>query len=536
MRIRDEQDGARLSSDHPPVQRERPIERPKPAAPAEQTTPDWLFEFFAERRIGARTVREFGIYATTRWFGEELGERPAIVFPYFSGGDLANRKYRPHPQKQPQQQDKNALQTLFNVDRLGDAPAEIVFVEGEPDVMALYECGIHHAVTLKDGAPSKAGAGNDKRFEALNTHADMLSKARRIVLAGDNDAPGLILREELARRLGRHLCHVVTWPSGCKDACDVLRAHGPDAVLAALAAAQPYPIEGLQRIRPGTLHALHSLPPPSTMTTGARATDLVLKLPTEGRLIVVTGVPSHGKTSWVRFVMVHTATNHARRWAVFSPEMQPWEQFAASCAEVYCGKPFWPTPGVPSMTDPEIADAEAWLANRMTMIVCDAEDQAPTLDWIIERARATVLQDGTTDLLIDPWNEVDGTRGQISETDWIGRSLQRLKGFALRHGCNVWIIAHPAKPANVKPGEKRGAPGPYDINGSAHWANRTDLGLTVFSPEAGSAEIHLWKPRFRRWGQRGAIGMLDFDGLTGRYSTPMSQQADAPARSWMDSQ
>jgi twinkle protein len=528
------QDGARIQTNSPmPPPRERVTQKPRPHEPAQTSNrPGWLYEFFSARNIGARTVDAFGCYAVTRRF-EPLGERPTIVFPYVFRGEVVNRKYRPHPEKQPQQQERDALQTLFNIDRLGDAPGEIVWVEGEPDVMALFECGMPHAVSLKDGAPAKVSASeNDKRFEALRTHADVLEKARRIVLAGDMDAPGLALREELARRLGRHRCFIVTWPEGCKDACDVLRAHGPDAVLDAIKNAEPYPIEGLQRIKPGTLLALRRQPPPSTMTTGARSTDAMLKLPTEGRLIVVTGFPGHGKTTWTKFVMVHTASNHSRRWAVFSPEMQPWEQFAAECAQVFAGRPFWPIPargGHPAMagmTDDEIADAEAWLADRIVMMVCDAEDQAPTLDWILERARAAVLRDGVTDLLIDPWNEIDHQRGDMSETDYIGRALQRLKAFGLRHGCNVWIIAHPAKPPPLKPGEKRVAPGPYDLSGSAHWANKTDLGLTIHSPIANAAEVNLWKPRFRRWGVRGAIGMLDFDDSTSRYSSPLRDLVD----------
>ena len=489
---------------------------------AETNRPDWLYQFFAERQIGARTVHAFGCYAVDRRFGDV--ELPAMVFPYRWHGEVVNRKYRARGEKRGQQQEAGALPTLFNVDRLGDAPAEIVWVEGEPDVMALFECGIERAVSLKDGAPSEAKFNpEDKRFEALRTHADMLAKVKRIVLAGDMDGPGLALREELARRLGRHRCWLVTWPDGCKDACDVLRAYGPDGVTSAIAGAEPYPIDGLQRITADRLLALRRLPPPGTMTTGTRSTDLVLRLPTEGRLIVVTGVPNHGKTSWTRFVMVHTATDHGRRWAVFSPEMQPWEHFAAQCAEVYLGKPFWPTPGYDSMTDPEIVEAGRWLGDRITMLVCDSEDEAPTMDWLLERARAAVLRDGVTDLLIDPWNEVDQTRGSLSETEFIGRSLQRFKAFGLRHGCNVWLIAHPAKPSLLKSGEKRPAPGPYDISGSSHWANKPDLGLTLHSPDLGGSELHLWKSRMRRWGKRGSVAAMDYNEVTGCYSTPISE-------------
>jgi twinkle protein len=527
-------DGVRSGHDTPPIERQQPRQKPREhTAEQRENRPEWLYDFFSERKIGYRTVSAFGCYAVTRRFADPIGESPCIVFPYVWQGNVVNRKYRPHPAKTPQLQEPNAEHTLFNIDALGNAPDEIVWVEGEPDVMAMFECGLPHAVTLKDGAPSQPGGG-DKRFEALRTHGDILAKARRVVLAGDTDRAGLALREELARRLGRHRCYIVTWPDDCKDACDVLRLHGPDAVVAAVQSAQPYPIEGLQRIKPGTLLSLRARPAPGTMTTGVRASDAVLKLPAEGRLCIVTGYPTHGKTSWTRFVMVHTAADHARRWAVFSPEHQPWEHFAAQCAEVFVGKPFYPNPAMECMTDVEIADAEMWLSDRITMLVCDAEDDAPALDWVLERARAAVLRDGVTDLLIDPWNEIDHQKADMSETDYIGRALQRLRAFALRHGCNVWIIAHPAKPLPLRPGEKLVAPGPYSISGSQHWANKADLGLTLHSPQAGSVELHVWKSRFRRWARRGAVVTLDFNEITGRYMTPIADLDGQMPPAWTE--
>lgn len=522
------QDGSRVRNEAA-VSRSRTLRPPIEHTEAQRTNrPDWLYEWFAGRNIGARVVNLFGIYAGRRWFNDEIGEAEAIVFPFVWKSAVVNRKYRPRAQKQPQAQEKDALQTLFNADALTKHSEEIVWVEGEPDVLALAECGINHGVTLKDGAPSQVNAQNQARFEALKTHETDLAKVRRVVLAGDNDAPGLALREELARRLGRHRCWIVTWPEGCKDACDVLRRDGPDAVTLAIQEAAPYPIEGVHRITVEGLLALQEMPPPAVMSTGTMASDNRLKLPTEGRLIVVTGIPNHGKTAWTRFVMVHTASKQNRRWCVFSPESQPWEEFVAQCAEAYSEKPFHPIRGIPSMSKDDIREAGTFLADRVTMLVCDAEDEAPTVEWLLERARACVLRDGATDFLVDPWNEVDQQRGDMSETDYIGRCLQRFKAFALRHGCNVWIIAHPAKPPPTRPNEKRPAPGPYDINGSAHWANKTDLGLTVHSPSAGVAELHIWKSRTRRWGARGTMAIMDYDQLTGVYRTPIKTPANDP--------
>ena len=414
-----------------PMTSERPVQRPSHHTPEQQTQrPEWLYQAFADRRIGAKTIHSLGIYAVRRRFGD-LGTTDGIVFPYLWRGEVTNRKYRPHPAKNPMQQEADALHTLYNVDSLGAEPAEVVWVEGEMDVAALWECGIHHGVTLKDGAPAQATyREDDRRFLALRTHADVLTKAKRIILAGDADAPGMALRDELARRLGRHRCRTVDWPDGCKDAGDTLREHGPDAVLTAIQEAQPYPIEGLRSAYGGALQRLRDMPPPAVMTTGTGHTDAMLKLPADGRLIVVTGYPSSGKTAWARFVMMHTARAANRRWCVFSPEMQPWEEFIAACAEVVVGKTFWPVPGQERMSAQEVADAERWMTDRVVMMVCDAEDQSPTLDWWLDHARMAVLRDGITDAVIDPWNEVDHERGALTETEYTGRALQRLKALA----------------------------------------------------------------------------------------------------------
>jgi twinkle protein len=196
-----------------------------------------------------------------------------------------------------------------------------VWVEGEPDVMAVHEAGFRQVVTLKDGSGDKLLAEDDpkreddKRFRALATHAELLDGIKRFYIAGDMDAPGMVLREELARRLGRHRCWLVTWRDGCKDAGDVLRKHGPDAIAHDIGAAEPYPIEGLQTLKDDTLIKLHKAGAPATISTGTDNTDAVLRWPTEGRLIVITGTPNHGKTPWARFVMVHEQSllAHARR-------------------------------------------------------------------------------------------------------------------------------------------------------------------------------------------------------------------------------
>lgn len=524
--------GGKTNSANPrPAAAPRPVQRP--TEHVEQPRPPAVYEFFRARGIDEETVDHFGIYVTRRRFPDPIGDENALVFPYRHGGEVVNRKYRP-PQKTPQLQERDALPTLFNIDAV-ETPDWVWWVEGEPDVMAMHQAGYPQTVSLKDGAPAELRDENDprraedKRFASLTTHAELLEKVERFILAGDMDAPGTVLREELARRLGRHRCWLVTWPEGCKDACDVLRQHGEDGVRKAVEAAEPYPIEGVQYVRRGTLERLYHLPPPPVLKTGVGAVDEIMKLPGEGRLIIVTGIPNHGKSSFVTFCMVQTASLCDRRWAVFSPENQPWGDYASQCAQILIGKPFRSS-ALPPMSAADRAKAEEWLEHRIVFLASDAEDVSPTLDWILERARASVLRDGITDLLIDPWNEVEHQRGQYSETEHVGRSLQRLKAFGYRHGCNVWVVAHPTKLMPAKPGAKLSPPSLYDISGSSNWANKADFALTVHTP-ASVTEVHLRKARFSRWGRRNAMAVLEFDPVTGRYRSaaimPDSQVADA---------
>jgi twinkle protein len=508
------------------AQPEREVIPPTPHHAGDMRRPEELYAWFRARGISQETVDLFGCYVTTKGFrqpGNTWLDKDAIVFPYLFEGRLVNRKYR--SAEKELMQDRSPLPTLFNIDAVA-ADDMLIWVEGEPDVMAVHEAGYPQVVTLKDGSSKRLLEEDDprrhgqKRYLALGTHAERLNRIEKHILAGDGDEPGKALREEMARRLGRHRCWFVTWPEGCKDAGDVLRLHGPERVRQCIEAAQPYPIEGVYRIQAGDLVALRNQGRPPVLSTGTSNTDAIMALPSEGRLIVITGIPNHGKSTWAMFVKAHIMEHHQRRFAIFSPEMEPWKRFVAHMASVLWKKPFYRSQAGDELTDAELGEAEAYLNPRVAMLVADPdkEDQAPTLDWLLERAKLEVLRSGVTDLFIDPWNELEHRRSrEFTETEYVGRCLQRLRAFMRRHSCNVWIVAHPTKLHPEKPGKKVSPPSLYDIAGSANWANKADLGVTVHT-EDGVTQIHLTKARFQEWGRRGSVAYLELDQRRGVYS------------------
>jgi twinkle protein len=71
----------------------------------------------------------------------------------------------------------------------------------------------------------------------VHSCSDLLSSAERIILAVDADGPGIVLADELSRRIGREKCWRVTWPTSPQDS--LAPGAGEAAAAAAAAAMAP---------------------------------------------------------------------------------------------------------------------------------------------------------------------------------------------------------------------------------------------------------------------------------------------------------
>jgi twinkle protein len=200
---------------------------------------------------------------------------------------------------------------------------------------------------------------------------------------------------------------------------------------------------------------------------------------------------------------------------------------------VLVGKKFRASPGVPAsqqqeiMSDADLAGAERWLRDRLILVNHDSEDSAPDLGWLIDRFRLAVVRHGVTDVMIDPWTEIDATTGGgDNSAENLRRNLQRLTSFGRRHNVNIWVIAHPTKLVPAKPGAKIPVPSIYDIAGGAQWANKARMVLAIYRDDQ-ITEVHTQKiARQPLWGRQHAIAKLRFNRGTGRFT---SADAEPPA-------
>ncbi|MGY0794248.1 toprim domain-containing protein [Azospirillum argentinense] len=529
----------RNGRDGAPVYDHRPRPAPRPARqappPDQRQRPDAMMAFFERRGISPDVVEEMGVYFTRMKFPQDfhLGgepmdwskvpDTPCIAFPYTFGGAIANHKYRDDDKRFCQ--DPKTLRTLYNVDQV--AQDVLIWVEGEMDVLACLTAGYRSVVSLPDGAPGKVRAADDprretdRRYEAIANCADRVVGVAKHIIATDGDGPGDALAEELARRLGKERCWRVRWPVGAKDANEVLMTAGADELRRLIEAAVPYPLEDLYDLEPGALLRLRRSPKAVVHGTGWANLDEFVKVPTDGRLFVVSGIPNSGKSEWVDALIVNTCIELGWHAVVCSPENSPVELHAAKFAEKWAGLPFADHGQlIPAMSDTLLQRAEDWIAQHITFMRSDVPGKPMTVDWILDRASKSVLRRGSRWLVVDPWNRLERSRGSSqTETEFVAECLSKMAAWASAHSCNVLLVAHPKQlQRDPKTGQYR-VPGGYDISGSANFYNIPDFGITVHRPDMTSSqvEIHVWKVRFKNHGKKG-MSVLEWDKMSGRYS------------------
>jgi len=424
-------------------------------------------QWLLKRGITPATIEKLQITTPTRYMPQSKAEKRVIAFPFIKDNKVVNVKYRSFDKEFTQEADCEKI--LYNLDSIQGAET-VIWVEGEMDVLSLVEAGFDAVVSVPDGAPNQRVDRDSKKFEFIDNCADSIVPVQIHVLAFDNDKNGRILTEEIAQRVGKERCFLVDWEE-FKDANEVLVAKGADYLKSRISCMTPYPLSGVEIISGNDLDsAFHYLDncEEGIYSTGWTSLDKYFKV-RKGELTVVTGIPNHGKSEFLDSLVMNLAKQHGHKFAVCSLENPAIEHKIKLC-EKHQQIARWSYKKAAFRDN--LKQSLEWVGSRFMLLHTD--DESVTIDWIIARARELVVRYGIFGLVIDPHNQVEHKRpNNMTEHEYIGEVLRKLRSFAKSYGVHVFYVAHPRKIPN---GE---IPSLYDISGSANWANMADNGIVV---------------------------------------------------------
>lgn len=499
----------------------KPKPKEAPIMPKLNTTElsEKMFAYFKSRHISSVTIKRNKIGEGLRYIPQENTEVNCIWFNYFKNGEYVNTKFR--SAKKQFTQVKNAPKHFYKIDDVKD---EAIITEGEFDALSWEEAGFNYAISVPDGALPPNANYSDTKFEYIDNDIDVLLGLKKVYLSTDNDPAGQHLQKELSRRIGRERCFLIDL-SPYKDAnealCALGRVDGCEFLRMAKNGAKQYPIEGMQNVASFTDEVMSIYDNGYDTGLGVGFAELDTHIRWKPKyLYVVTGVPTHGKSTWLDQIMVKLMERADYKFAVYSPEHEP-EMHIPRLLRQLLSKTFF---GNFKMGRAEMQQALEWLNERLFFIM--PNDSNFGLDNILEIGRQLVAQKGVNALIIDPWNTLDHQAPKgTDKTDYISQSLTKMKLFAKNNDAAVMLVAHPTKMPKNEDGTVK-VPTGYNVSDSAHFYNKADFGITVYRNfDTNIVDVHIWKVKFE--GILGEQGVVQFthDKNTATYR-PLNEQLD----------
>ena len=256
-----------------------------------------------------------------------------------------------------------------------------------------------------------------------------------------------------------------------------------------------------------SIEAYHSNPDMyKGKSTGSAKLDELITLK-EGNLHIITGIPSSGKSEIMDQIMLNTIALHDWRWAVFSPENFPLEAHYSKLCEKWEGRPWSQQGHISGISPREVKSAQYELADAITFL--DVDKGMMTLELLLEACLMAISTSPINALLLDPWNEMEAQAPSgMSETNYIGGALSKIRNFGRKNNVAMFVVAHPTKMRKDDDTGNYPVPTPYDINGSANWRNKADVCISVWRDYAlndGVVQVHVQKVRNKTLGKLGMV-------------------------------
>lgn len=476
---------------------------------------DGMVKFCESRGINQSTLKDLHI-TEEEYFQPQAGKKMNnIVFNYFEGHTLVNKKYRSAGKHFTQTAQTKPI--FYNINA-AIGVEEVFIVEGEFDVLAMHQCGFKNTISIPNGA-------NDNDDFWINCEK-YLQDVSKFYIATDNDPKGEVVAEKMAQRLGRYRCVRVTFDG--KDANNDLLKGGVDLVKQSIVNGKRYPASGTFTVEDlaGGIHDLYNNGLPETLFPKHKCFGDLKNIFTvmKGHLVVSTGIPSHGKSNFTEWYVLNLVRDYNLKASFFSPEHSPMALHQTTFIEKFYGSNFFQdNTNRPRVTKQQIDRYIKW-ANEKIYITAPDNGEMPTWSWIMEKFKEQMFIYGVDIFVIDAFNKIEFDKSNDSELSKIKTILSRLTMFAQMNNVIIFLVVHPKKMLKNENGVYA-TPTLYDCSGSADFRNQTHDGFTIYRHfkegengiEENDVEFITQKVKMKFQGEMNGSETFRFDVVSGRY-------------------
>lgn len=232
-----------------------------------------------------------------------------------------------------------------------------------------------------------------------------------------------------------------------------------------------------------------------------------------GEVSGLSGIGNYGKSSLLKWYVVFRCIKFGEKFAFFSPEDNPAQEFYHDLVEIYLGNDCSPS----NQYRPEREKYEqAYDAITKNIFYIYPKDIAPTPEYIKERFLELCIKEKIDGCIIDPFNQMANDYGKHGRTDkYLETFLSDCSRFAQTNNVYFVIVAHPKQMKKEKGDLNYPEPDVFDLADGAMWNNKLDNILIYHRPLRGTEPNNpiatLSAKKIRRQKIVGRLGTAQFE-------------------------
>ena len=200
-----------------------------------------------------------------------------------------------------------------------------------------------------------------------------------------------------------------------------------------------------------------------------------------GELTLMHGIMNQGKSTMIMQMCLLKAINEGYKYAFFSPEQDPPDDFYDDLIHMYIGKTT--QHGFDNqMSEAEYIKGMDFIKDHFYYVF--PEDESPTPEYINARFVDLIKKHKIDGCIIDPYNQLDNDikKNGGREDLYLSAFLSKQKRLAQTHQIFMVIISHPKGSLSKNANGDYEKPNIYDLSGGAMWSNKCDNVLCTYRP------------------------------------------------------